>query len=61
MVTKFKHLTQNYFVPVIMDPCHMLKLARNALAKLSTFNDGEKVKWAYFQNFMPLKRKKVSN
>ena len=44
-VTKFKHPTQDYFVHVILDPCHMLKLARNALADLSTFcdNDGGKV------------------
>ena len=34
MITKFKHPTQDYFVHVILDPCHMLKLARNALAKL---------------------------
>ena len=54
MVTKFKHPTQEYDVFVILDPCHMLKLARNALASLSSFTDtdsnGEKVKWIFFQN-----------
>ena len=59
MVTKFKHPTQDYFVHVILDPCHMLKLARNALAKLSTFSDsnGGKVKWAYFQNLYAIQEK----
>ena len=27
MVTKFKHPTEDYHVYVILDPCHMLKLA----------------------------------
>ena len=60
-VTKFKHPTQDYFVHVILDPCHMLKLARNALADLSTFcdNDGGKVEWpwAYFQNLYAIQEK----
>lgn len=52
MVTKFKHPPQEYDVSVILDPCHMLKLARNALASLSPFTDsnGDKVKWTFFQN-----------
>ena len=54
MVTKFKHPTQEYDVFVILHPCHMLKLARNALASLSSFTDtdsnGEKVKWIFFQS-----------
>ena len=59
MITKFKHPTQDYFVHVILDPCHMLKLARNALAKLSTFSDsnGGKVNWAYFQNLYAIQEK----
>ena len=40
MVTKFKHPSQDY-VYVILDPCHMLKLARNALASLSSFTDSK--------------------
>lgn len=47
MTTKFKHPSQNYYVYVILDPCHMLKLARNALGSLSLFKDnhggGDKV------------------
>ncbi|CAB3999730.1 Hypothetical predicted protein [Paramuricea clavata] len=35
MVTKFKHPTANYYVYAILDPCHMLQLARNALAHLN--------------------------
>jgi hypothetical protein len=41
MITKFKHPTQNYFVYAILDPCHMLKLARNALAHLGSIVDCE--------------------
>ena len=37
MITKFKHPTENYFVYAILDPCHMLKLARNALAHLGLY------------------------
>ena len=47
---------QRYDVFVILDPCHMFKLARNALASLSSFTDsnGEKVKWIFFQNLNTL-------
>ena len=47
MVTKFQHPTRDYDVFVILDSCHMLKLARNALASLSSFVDSkaEKMKW----------------
>ena len=59
MVTKFKHPTQDYFVHVILDPCHMLKLARNALATLSTFSDNNngQIKWAFFQNLNTIQQK----
>ena len=40
MVTKFKHPSRDHHVYVILDPCHMLKLARNALASLVSFIDG---------------------
>lgn len=52
MVTKFKHPTEDYHVYVILDPCHMLKLARNALGTLHSFtdNDGIKIKWSFFKN-----------
>ena len=50
MVTKFKHPTENYYVYGILDPCHMLKLARNALAHLTSFVDEENklIKWNFF-------------
>lgn len=41
MITKFKHPNQEYYVYAILDPCHMLKLARNALADLKCIIDGE--------------------
>lgn len=59
MFSKFKHSTQDYFVHVILDPCHMLKLARNALATLSTFSDNNngQIKWAFFQNLNTIQEK----
>ena len=52
MTTKFKHPTQDYFVYVILDPCHMLKLARNALAHLGSIVDSEKniIRWKFFSS-----------
>ena len=52
MVTKFKHPTANYYVYAILDPCHMLKLARNALAHLNFFVDNENniIKWNLFSS-----------
>ena len=51
MVTKFKHPTENYYVYAVLDPCHMLKLARNALASLTSFVDKEKnlITWNLLQ------------
>ncbi|CAB4038383.1 THAP domain-containing 9, partial, partial [Paramuricea clavata] len=50
MVTMFKHPSRNYNVYVILDPCHMLKLARNALASLGSFydSDGGEIQWKFF-------------
>ena len=50
--TKFKHLVTGEDVFVILDPCHMLKLARNALAFLQTFSssDGDKIQWKFFHS-----------
>ncbi len=50
MITKFKHPTQDYFVYAVLDPCHMLKLARNALGHLGSFleNDNNRVGWNFF-------------
>lgn len=48
--TMFKHPTYNYFVYAIFDPCHMLKLSRNALTKLKSFKDpnNDIISWHYF-------------
>ena len=42
-----------YFTP---DPPHMLKLARNALAELSVFTDGEggRIEWKYIEHLHEL-------
>ena len=50
MITKFKHPTQDYFVYAVLDPCHMLKLARNALGHLGSFldNDNNRIGWNFF-------------
>ena len=50
MVTKFRHPSENYFVYAILDPCHMLKLARNALGHLGSFWDKDKniITWSFF-------------
>lgn len=51
MVTKFKHPSEDYYVYVILDPCHMLKLARNALGTLKSFVDEDEnlIQWNVFQ------------
>ena len=51
MITKFKHPSRDYYVYVILDACHMLKLARNALGSIQSFNDkdGGKIQWSFFQ------------
>jgi hypothetical protein len=57
---KFKHPTTGEDVFVIADPCHMLKLARNALAHLGTISDGEgeKIQWEHFQQLYILQEQK---
>ena len=52
MITKFKHPTEDYYVFAILDPCHMLKLARNAQAHLDSFIDKENrvIEWKYFKS-----------
>jgi hypothetical protein len=52
MVTKFKHPIEDYYVYVMLDPCHMLKLARNALGTLKCFSDeeGNIIQWNFFQS-----------
>ncbi len=51
MITKFKHPTLGYDVFVMLDPCHMLKLARNTLASLgSIFAQNEGIHWKFFKH-----------
>jgi hypothetical protein len=53
MVTMFKHPSRNYNVYVILDPCHMLKLARNALVSLAGScydSDGGEIQWKFFRH-----------
>lgn len=51
MITKFKHPSLGYDVFAILDPCHMLKLARNCLACLgSIFAENEGIHWKFFEN-----------
>ena len=51
MITKFKHPTLGYDVFVMLDPCHMLKLARNTLASLgSILAQNEGIYWKFFKH-----------
>ena len=52
IMTKFKHPETVEDVFVILDACHMLKLARNALAFFGTFStsDDDKTQWKFFHN-----------
>ena len=47
---KFQHPITGEDVFVVLDACHMLKLARNALAFLGTIcsSDGDKIQWKFF-------------
>jgi hypothetical protein len=50
ILTEFKHPVTGKDVFVILDACHMLKLARNALAFLGTFSssDDDPIQWRFF-------------
>ena len=50
ILTKFKHPETGEDVFVILDACHMLKLARNALAFLGTISTSEddQIQWKFF-------------
>ncbi len=51
MITKFKHPTLGYDVFAMLDPCHMLKLARKTLASLgSIFAQNEGIHWKFFKH-----------
>ena len=56
MVTSFKHPTTGEEVFAILDPCHMLKLARNVLEAYGSFVDGKsnKIKWQHIKELEKL-------
>ena len=49
--SKFRHPTQNHDVFAILDPCHMLKLARNSLADIGCILSptGAKIEWKFIK------------
>ena len=59
MKTSFSHPTTGENVYTICDPCHMLKLARNALADLGSFVDceGRSVRWKDIKDLQNLQEK----
>ena len=56
MKPSFVHPTTGEDVFAILDPCHMIKLARNALAQLGSFMDaeGNVVKWSHIEELQHL-------
>ena len=56
--TKFPHPSTAEDVFVIANACHMLKLARNALAFLGTITDdkGQTIRWDYFKELNKLQQ-----
>ena len=56
MVTSFKHPTTGEEVFAILDPCHMLKLARNALEAYGSFVDanGNIIEWQHIKELQKL-------
>jgi hypothetical protein len=63
MKTSFKHPTTGEDVYIILDPCHMLKLARKALGHLESFvdGDGNEIKWHYIKELQQLQQQEVVN
>lgn len=61
MVTKFLHPTTDGDIYAILDPCHILKLAWNALAKIGSVidNDIEKSNGNIFDTCKEFKRKRI--
>ena len=58
MKTSFSHPTTGENVYAICDPCHMLKLARNALADYGSFVDckGQSVRWKDIKDLQNLQQ-----
>ena len=63
MQSSFIHPTTGEGVFAIFDPCHMLKLARNSLAQLGSFMDGEGniIKWDYIVQLQNLQTEEGLN
>lgn len=45
--TSFKHPFTNTNIYVIMDPCHIIKLCRNAFAEKEMFSESGKISFQY--------------
>jgi hypothetical protein len=60
MKTSFKHPTTGEDVYVNLDPCHMLKLARNALGYFVD-GDGNEIKWHYIKELQQLQQQEGLN
>lgn len=57
IVNYFMHPTENYKIYIILDACHMLKLARNALADYREFEYNKKsTKWDYIVRLHTLQK-----
>jgi hypothetical protein len=56
MVTSFKHPTTGEEVFAILDPFHMLKLARNAIEAYGSFvyGDGNTIEWQHIKELHKL-------
>jgi hypothetical protein len=63
MKTSFKHPKTGEDVYIILDPCHMLKLTRNALGHLGSFIecDGNPIKWHYIEELHELQQQEGLN
>ena len=63
MQSSFPHPTTGEDVFAILDPSHMLKLARNALAQLGSFVDseGNDIKWSHMEHLQNLQVKEGLN
>ena len=63
MTTSIIHPTTGENVFIILDPCHMLKLARNALAHLGTIvdGDGNLIRWQHIEELQKLQEVKGLN
>ncbi len=61
--TSFAHPTSGENVFVILDPCHMLKLARNALGFFKSFSDsdGNQINWHFIEQLQKLQEQEGLN